>query len=113
MRKMVGRDGIEPPTPGFSVVRAASRNSAKCLSCGDLGGLPPLVPVGAHEAAMRPRGHGMGTRRALPMTVTTSPGTRRTALRHIHRGLGGRRVNAIKQITKGMRHQEPTAPIVE
>jgi len=31
LKKLVGRDGIEPPTPGFSVLSFSSRNSAEML----------------------------------------------------------------------------------
>src|SRR5213594_3116157 len=59
--KMVGRDGIEPPTPGFSDRPAAARKYAEVLYLGDLARRRSLVLIGSRWSIADTRGHRTGT----------------------------------------------------
>src|SRR3989442_9152004 len=58
---MVGRDGIEPPTPGFSDRPAPTRKYAEVLYVGDLARRCSLVSIGSRWSITGTRGHRTGT----------------------------------------------------
>src|SRR5207249_11745684 len=58
---MVGRDGIEPPTPGFSDRPAAARKYAEVLYVGDLARRCSLVSIGSRWSITGTRGHRTAT----------------------------------------------------
>jgi hypothetical protein len=60
-KKMVGRDGIEPPTPGFSDRPASARKYAEALCLDDLAPSRSLVHIGSRWSITGIRGHRTGT----------------------------------------------------
>src|SRR5262249_37608900 len=60
-KKVVGRDGIEPPTPGFSVDLTMSRKRAMFFPSDYLDRAPPLALVGSRGVNYSVHGHSTGT----------------------------------------------------
>src|SRR5207247_11348798 len=58
---MVGRDGIEPPTPGFSDRPAPTRKYAEVLYLAQSACRRSLVHIGSHWSITGTRGHRTGT----------------------------------------------------
>src|SRR5439155_26025247 len=80
---MVGRDGIEPPTPGFSDRPAAARKYAKVLYLAQSACRRSLVHIGSHWSITGTHGNRTATpsQALLPLP----------ALRQRHVGFFGRK----------------------